>query len=252
MDAKSRRKIEMGERVLRFSEQYKDPSSGYAAVVALLKDRLIRADQLAHQQENGRNQVRAATKLKKELRQLMLEAHLHHLTRVAKLAEDPEVLQKLTFPAEATTYLAFRTAASGMAAEAESRKELLVKHGMSEELLSDLKLTLDLFEEALQKGSDGRLQHVGATSELASVAEEIAQIVQVMDGLVRLRFGGQQEPLGAWESASNVITILHPDTPSSTATTPGSGTPASSAPTPSGSTTSSGGTSPSGDVKPAA
>src|SRR3954469_5475206 len=121
MNAKSRRKIEMGERVLRFTEQYKDPSPGYAAVVALLKDRIARADRLAHQQESGRNEVRGATKLKKELRQLMMEAHLHHLSNVAELAEgdNPETVQKLTSPPRATTYLAFRTAASGMAAEAE-------------------------------------------------------------------------------------------------------------------------------------
>jgi hypothetical protein len=250
MNAKSRRKIEMGERVLQFSEKHTDPSPGYAAVVAQLKERVARADQLPHQQQDGRTEVRAATKLKKELRQVMLEAHLHHLANVAELAEveDPEVRQKLAFPADATTYLAFRTAASGMAAEAESRKDLLMKHGLSEEVLTDLRVNLDRFETALEQGSAGRLSHVGATAELVSVAEEIAQIVKVMNGLVRVRFANQPELLAAWESASNVVTIVRSDTkPVAGGTTPPTGT------TPPSGTIPPTGTTPSaGDVKPAA
>src|SRR5690242_16438302 len=171
--AKTRKKMEMGKSVLEFSRQHPDPSPGFTAAVALLQERLARADQLARQQIDGRSEVHAATARKRELRRLMKRAHLDHLSKVAELAaeEDPEVVEKLRYPSDASTYLAFQTAAEGMAAEAESRKELLMKHGLSEEVLSNLKVTLGEFDAAVQQGSAGRLAHVGASAELVTIAE---------------------------------------------------------------------------------
>jgi hypothetical protein len=238
MRALSRRQLEMGQRVLEFSRQHADPSPGYVTAAARLQERLERAQQLARQQVDGRSQVRAATLRKAELRRLMLSAHLNHLANVAQFAavEDPEVAQKFDFPSDATTYLAFRTVAAGMVAEAESRKDFLMKHGLSEEVFSDLKVVLEQFETAVEQGAAGRLAHVGATAELVTVAEEVVQMVKVMNALVRIRFANQSELLAAWESASNVVATPRPEnTPVPGGTTPTTGTP------PSG-----------GDVRPAA
>src|SRR5215212_10685075 len=132
MLAKTRRKLNMGKRVLEFSRLHSDSSPGYVAAVARLQERLARADELARQQLDGRSEVHAATARKVELRRQMKQTHLHHLFSVAQVAsvEDPDVLEKLLFPSDATTYQAFQTAATGIAAEAESRKDLLLKHGL--------------------------------------------------------------------------------------------------------------------------
>lgn len=63
---------------------------------------------------------------------------------------------------------------------------------------------LDQFDAAVEQGLAGRQAHVGAGAELHAVANEIVQIVRVMDGLNRYRFGQDAEALAAWESASNV------------------------------------------------
>jgi hypothetical protein len=52
------------------------------------------------------------------------------------------------------------------------------------------------------------------------VADEVVQIVNVMDGLNRYRFMKDRELLTAWESASSVLA-----TPKSAAAKPGSETP---------------------------
>jgi len=236
--ARTRKKLEMGRSVLEFSRMHSDSSPGYVAAVARLQERLARAELLARQQIDGRSEIHAATVRKRELRRFMIKAHLDHLSNVAEIAavEQPEVLQKFVFPSDATTYLAFQTAANGLAAEAESRKELLMKHGLSEEVLSGLRVALDEFEGAVQQGAAGRLARVGASAELVAVAEEVVQVVKVMNGLIRLRFANQPELLAAWESASSVFATPKPDTkPGSGGTTPTTGTP------PSG-----------GDVRPAA
>jgi len=173
MDAKSRRKLEMGTRALEFSRGHPDTSPGYTAALTRLEERLTRADQLASRQRAGQLEVRAATARKAELRRAMQQAHLAHLAQVGKAAarEIPELAQKFVFRPGTTTYLAFRTAARGMAAEAQNQKEALVKHGLVETVLDNLVQVLDQFDAAVEHGAEGRQAHVGASAELHAVAD---------------------------------------------------------------------------------
>jgi hypothetical protein len=224
MLARTRRRLNMGMRVLEFSRLHQDTSPAFVIAVARLQERLSRAEQLALQQNDGRTEVRAATARKAELRQIIMETHLDHLTSVADLAslDEPALRQKVAFPADATTYQAFQTAASGIMAEVESQKELLMKHGLSEEVLAGLKVALEEFEATVQRGEAGRLAHVGASAELVVVADQVVQIVKVMNGLVRIRHGSEPELLAAWESASSIFPSPRPEKPESGGTS-GSG-----------------------------
>jgi hypothetical protein len=203
----------MGLQALDFSRGHPNASPGYTAAVASLEERLARAEVLAAQQREGTLEVRAATARKRELKRSMEQAHLSHLGEVAKVAarEVPELAQKLVLKPGTRAYLAFRTAARGMAAEAQGQKELLVKHGLVESVLDDLVQTLDQFDSALERGGAGRQAHVGARAELRAVADEIVQIVRVMDGLNRYRFKGDPNLLASWESASNVVAAPRSD-----------------------------------------
>jgi hypothetical protein len=206
MNAKTRRKIEMAKRALDFSRAHPDASPGYTAALTRLEESVARADKLAAQQRDGIAQVRAATAWKQELRDTMRSAHLRHLAQVAKVAarEAPELPAKLSLRPGQLPYLAFRTAARSMAAEAQSQKEMLVKHGLADTVLDGLAKALDQLDEAIEQGTEGRRAHVGASAELDAVADEMVQIVRVMDALNRFRFATEPELLAAWESASNV------------------------------------------------
>jgi hypothetical protein len=113
--------------------------------------------------------------------------------------------QKFRLTREGVPYLAFRTAARGMSAEAQSQKEILVKHGLLDSVLQSLTQALDQFDRAVEQGTEGRRAHVGATAELQALAEELVQVVRLMDGSNRYRFADDPESLAQWESASNVI-----------------------------------------------
>ena len=214
MNARTRRKIEMATGALEFSRAHPDPSPGYTAALATLEERVTRAEQLAAQQREGIIEARAATARKRDLRQTLKQAHLVHLARVAAVAarEVPELPQKFVLTRATNAYLAFRTAARGMQAEALGRKEVLVKHGLAESVLESLAQALDQFDAAVEQGSEGRRAHVGASAELDAVADEIVQIVKVMDGLNHVRFAADAEQLAAWASASNVIGPFRPAT----------------------------------------
>lgn len=212
MKAKSRRKLEMGRRALEFSRAHPDASPGYEAAVARLQEQLNRADILADQQRGGILEVRMASGRKRELRRAMRRGHLRHLAKVARVAERdvPELGQKFLQTLSGGTYLGFRTAARGMAAEAEARREILIKHGLSATVLDGLTESLNLFDEAVKQGADGRRAHVGASAELDEIATEVAQIVSVMDGLNQVRFSRDAELLASWINASAVVATPRP------------------------------------------
>ena len=55
------------------------------------------------------------------------------------------------------------------------------------------------------QGAEGRRMHIGAGVELDVVADEVVEIVRVIDGLNRFRFAGDPDLLAAWRAASNVV-----------------------------------------------
>jgi hypothetical protein len=207
MNKRARSRLEMCARALEFSLAHPDESAGYTAAVAELAQVLARADQLQEQQRRGIAEVRSATERKRDLRRSIRRGQLVHVARAAQRAarEVPELSQKFALVREPIPYLTFRSFARTVAAEAEGRKELLVKHGLVDRVLVSLTQSLDQFDQAVGQGAEGRRLHVAANVELDVTAGDGVQIVRVIDGLNRVRFAGDPDLLAAWKSASNVI-----------------------------------------------
>ena len=207
MNKITRSKLEMAARALEFSQAHPDESPGYVSALKELEELLQRANQLADQQRLGIAEVRAATAQKRELRRSLRQRELTHVARAARRAskEVPELAQKFALTRQPVPYLAFRSLARTVAAEAEQRKELLVRHGLVDRVLGTLAQSLDQFDKAVTQGAEGRRMHVSARVELDVVAGDAVEIVQVIDGLNRIRFAGDPDQFAAWRSASNVI-----------------------------------------------
>lgn len=220
MESRDRRKFEMGKGVLGFMQAHSDLGPAFTTATTQLDDHITRADGIAARQLEGVRIVRSASQRKAELRQALTSTHLGHLVQVGKVAarDVPDLAQKFVFRPGSRSNLGFRTAARGMVAEAQIHRDVLLKYGLGEDLLADLAAGLDQFDAALEQGQAGRQAHVGASAELHALADEIVQIVRVMDGLVRHRFRNDAEALAAWESASNIpgpFTRARPDEPES-------------------------------------
>src|SRR6266851_1957919 len=114
-------------------------------------------------------------------------------------------ISRRSVPKPRGTNQAFLTMARGMLEKATALKDVLVARGMSAKLLDDLSTTLGEFDKTLEATRVARLGHVGATADLQAVLAEISQQVRVLDGLVRYRFGDNEELMGAWMSARNVV-----------------------------------------------
>ncbi len=221
MDGRTRRKIEMGQGVFGYKQVRADLGPAFSTALGQLDERLKRAEEIAGRQLEGVRVVRAASRRKLAIRQDLSRTHLNHLIEVGKSAsrEVPELAQKFVFRPGTRSHLGFRTAARGMVAEAQTHRDVLLKYGLGEDVLADLAAALDQFDDAMEQGQAGRQAHVGASAELHAIADEIVQIVRVMDGLVRHRFRNDAEALAAWESASNVpgpFTRAKPEGPEGT------------------------------------
>jgi hypothetical protein len=216
MNAVTRRKLDMGDRALNFSNAHPDPSPGYAAALASLQQRLTRARQLEEIHQDGINQRKAANARKEELRQQMQKTQLRHIARVAEVAagEHPDLNGKLVLRSPVLPFRSFRALAGTMLAEAQNEKDLLVKYGLADTVLTSLVLSLEQFDRAIAESTDALRAHVGARAELDVLADQIIDIVGVMDALNGFRFAEDLAILAEWESVSNVITpIRTPDEP---------------------------------------
>ena len=209
----------MAKRVLNFSLAHRDESQGFTAALTRLEKTLAEVEIVSARQQDGITALRSATSRKRELRRKIRRTQLFHLARVAESAGDEVagVAQKFVLMREAVPYLAFRTAARGMSAEAGKQKELLVKHGLLDSMLLDLSHSLDQFDQAVEQGTDARRTHVGASADLDALSDELIQIMRLMDGSNRYRFSADPDSLAEWESARATFapsrTAVPPTTP---------------------------------------
>jgi hypothetical protein len=206
MRAKIRRTIDMGERVASYGHASPVQNASWLALLAQVDDLLERAKISAAAQREGIAQVRGATALRTALQAEIRGILLAHIARVADQAagEQPEIRPSLRIGHESRTVRGFRTTASAIVASAQTHRVLLVKHGLSEDVLPRVVTKLDQFDQAVMQGVEGRRQHVAATAELQIIADELSDVVKVMNGFERLRFAEDPERLAAWTSASSV------------------------------------------------
>jgi hypothetical protein len=208
MDRIVRRRLEMAVRVRDFSRAHPSADANYAPVLARLEDRITRMEALARQQQGGYAAKRSSVLRRRELRRRLHHELLRHLVTVAELAaaEDSSLAGKFRLPAANGTNEAFRTHARQMLEQGQASRELLLGHGLAERLLDDLAAAVDQFDVSVAETNEGRRGHIGARAELDAVSDEVMQLVGMLDGLNRYRFGREAEMLAAWESARHVVT----------------------------------------------
>ncbi len=201
----------MGKRVFDHSREHPEDTTGFAATVTRLGGLLSLAAELAAKQQEGLIEEHAATGIKHDLRVALKQGHLDHVARVGRVAsaEVPELRQKFGM-GRGTSFMAFRTTAGRIAADALANKDVLVQNGLSETVLNGLGQLIAKYDAALDQASSGKRAHTGASAELEKVAREIVQAVKVMDGLNRARFEKGSDPLGAWVSARSGASVPHP------------------------------------------
>jgi hypothetical protein len=174
--------------------------------VAKLEELLERAENLATQQRTGVAAERAATKQRQAVRRVLQPKILGYLSVVGAVAatHNHDLAEQFRMPPADATHQGLLTMSRAILERATAEKELLVKLGMSEQVLDELATALGEYEQTLEATSAGRRAHVGARGDLQTVGTEISEQLRLLDKLVRYRFGDNSELMTAWKSARNV------------------------------------------------
>ncbi len=206
MNALLRRRLEMAARVRDFLRAHQMDGVGQGLGLAKLEELLERAENLATQQRTGVAVVRSATKQRQEIRSALQPKILGYLSVVGAVAvtQNAELAEQFRMPPPNATHQALLTMSRAILEKATAQKQLLVSLGMSEQVLDELATALGEYEQTLEATSAGRREHVGARADLKAVAAEISKQLRLLDKVVRYRFGGNPELMGAWDSARNV------------------------------------------------
>ena len=207
MRAQLRRRLEMAERVRDFLRTHQTDGVGQGLGLAKLEELIERAKVLAGQQQVGVTVSRQATKQRKGLRRALQSKILRYLRVVGKVAakQNGELANQFPLPPGNATQQALLTAARATLEKATGQRDLLVNLGMSQKVLDDLTATVSEFERTLEASREARREHVGASADLDVVCGEIAEQVQLLDGVVKYQLGDDAELMGAWHSARNVL-----------------------------------------------
>ncbi len=206
MNGDVRRTYEMTARVVNVSDAQPDTDGGQQRSAERLKQVRVEMEQVAAVQRTGLIDVHTSAVEKKRLRREMLAGPIAHLSEIGVLAgrDHPDLVDRFRYKPRGTTYLAHRTAARSLQAEAEAHKEVLSQFGLSGAVMEVFGQLLDQFDVAVKLGTDGRAKHTGATKQLRALALEAGKIVRVMDARNRMRFRNDQQALGAWVNASRI------------------------------------------------
>lgn len=206
MNAQLRRRLEMAARARDFLRAHQMDGVGQDLGLTKLEQLLEHAENLATQQRVGVAVERSAVKQRQELRRALQPRILGYLSAVGAVVgtQNAELAEQFRMPPANTTHQGLLTMSRAILERATAQKELLVKLGMSEQVLDELTTALGQYEDTLQATSAGRREHVGARADLQVVAADISKQLRLLDKVVRYRFGDNAELMGAWESARNV------------------------------------------------
>jgi hypothetical protein len=212
MRAVTRRVYDMCVRVVNWALAHPDDEPGFVVLLAQLQALLVRMGDVITAQRNGFIDSRASRSRKKELRSEMLTVPIAHLAQIGALAarEIHELGKTFRFRPAATSQVAFQSAGRAMLEAAQTHKEVLVKHGLSESVLVEFERMLDQYDAALRLGAEGRMRHTAATRELVALTKEAKRLVRAMDARIRIRYRNDLPALEQWVSARAVLGVPRP------------------------------------------
>jgi hypothetical protein len=202
MNKEVRRKLEMAARVREFSRTHASDDPAHALVLGRLEDRLSRVKAIADRQVAGRSAARTARAHREELRRVVQSQLLRYLVAVGSVAGKTrtELAEQYRLPSSRGPTQAFLASVRVLLAKAESQRDLLVSEGMSPTLLDTLGGLVSQLETAVEAARTGRLDHIGARADLDILAVQVSDLVRLLDGFNRVRFGQDPKLLAEWEA----------------------------------------------------
>jgi len=207
MDRLVRRRLEMAVHARDFNRTHPSADANHASVLAKLEETIKGMEALAAQQVTGVVSKGSSTVRRREIRRRLHDGLLRHLVTVAEAAaeEKPELTRAFRMPSTNASHTLYRTVARTLLDKGAAERELLLKHGLGETLLDDLRRAVDELDASIAETVESKQQHILARTRLRTLSDEVMQLVGVLDGINRYRFAREPQLLAAWERAKHVV-----------------------------------------------
>jgi hypothetical protein len=175
-----------------------------------------RVDALLTQKETGEQASRTSTAHRQELRRAIGKVTLRHVLKVATLLAPthPDVSAGMRRPPAGKSEESFLARVKAIVQEVETHKDLFLQAGLSAAGFDELKQQVGAYEQAMANARAARRDHTGAQTETREQMRQLMRVVQMLDGIVGLRFRDKPDVVGAWRSARNVawpVTLPKPE-----------------------------------------
>jgi hypothetical protein len=198
-------KLEAAHSALEFCRQYPDASAAWAASVARLEQALHQARSVREQQVLAESEILRAI-AERDALIIRLRDRLARLSRLARAAGTQEGIDALQFkvPGRRAGLSDVLVRARLAVDNAKRHRRVLLRYGMTPELLIDLEADLIACSAAQGRRTEARNSANAAHSDLAALAAQAMLAVRHLDALNRIRFGEAPERLAAWNAARAV------------------------------------------------
>ncbi len=197
----------MAVHVRDFNRTHPSADAHQASVLAKLEETIAQMEALAGQQVTGVVSKGSSIVRRQDIRRQLHGGLLRHLVTVANAAaeEQPDLIQEFRMPAINASHTIYRTVARTLLEKGVAQRELLLKHGLGETLLDDLRKAVDELDASVEETVEGKQRHILARSELRTLSDEVMQLVGILDGINRYRFAREPQLLAAWDRAKHVV-----------------------------------------------
>jgi hypothetical protein len=207
MQARHRRKLDMGDRVRGFNAAHPSPDPAWVGLAQQLDERCARAAELAEVQAGRAAEARASTAHHMKLRRRLRTGLVRVLVKAGQTAAktDPSLEQRFRPVRGGAASREFITAVRALVTAAREHGDALASHGAPPELIDRAAALLDQYVTATREGLTALNARVEAGAALKEVTAEVVGLVGRLDALNRDRFLDEPELLTAWASARNVL-----------------------------------------------
>jgi hypothetical protein len=199
--------MEMAVHARDFNRTHPSADANHASVLAKLEETIAQMEALAGQQVTGVVSKGSSIVRRQDIRRQLHGGLLRHLVTVANAAaeEQPDLIQEFRMPAINASHTIYRTVARTLLEKGVAQRELLLKHGLGETLLDDLRKAVDELDASVEETVESKQRHILARSELRTLSDEVMQLVGILDGINRYRFAREPQLLAAWDRAKHVV-----------------------------------------------
>ena len=206
MDDRIRLKQHVGKSVRDFTNQHPSEIEGHAATATQLSTVVDRMDQLFSLFETGQREVRAATREKDRLLDVIRREFLLPLAAIARgnSTLDPGLARRFRAPKPGGDQSAYLGAARAIRALGEEHNTLFIRDGMPASFVEDFEQALDAYDAAAAVANTNRQLHVQSRAELRVQSQGVMTLIRRLDGINRTRYRKDPHLYQAWLAARNV------------------------------------------------